>query len=462
MIIKSIEANHQNNRYDLRSLTPNLGPVVIASLLQQQGHEVEVISEYITQLNYEDLSNADLVGISITTYNAKRGFEIAQRLKNPVVFGGMHASLMPEECLMHGEYVIRGDGRSILKLVKYLAHGSQKDIRQVPNLVFKQDNDIIFNPSETSTINIAPDFSLVKDYYKPGLKRFTRVPLLVNASRGCPHKCTFCSIKAIYPDVRKKDTAIVIEDIKNQIDHKSFLSVFFPRIIWITDDNFFAEKNWAKDVLKELAKLKTGFKFVIQARPDIAYDDELLTLMKKANFGIVYMGIESLNPGSLENLKKDISTEDTLYAIKKIQSQGMAVHGLFVFGDDEFQKGDGLKTAQFAKEYNLSGALIQPLTPYPGTELFKSMKQANRILHEDWQYYNGKVVIKPRQLTAAELQKEIYDCYRSVYSLLRIIKFVLFGPRGFRLAGLGEAVFRHLEWLKCRNYIKDKLSDRGY
>ena len=144
---------------------------------------------------------------------------------------------------MHGDYVIRGDGRSIVLLIDYLAHDRKKDIRQVPNLVFKQENDIIYNPSETSTINVVPDFSLVRDYYKPGLKRFTRVPLLVNASRGCPHKCTFCSIKAIYPDVTKKDKAIVIEDIKNQIDHKSFFSFFFPRIIWITDDNFFAEKN---------------------------------------------------------------------------------------------------------------------------------------------------------------------------------------------------------------------------
>ena len=87
MIIKIIEPNSQSTKYDVRSLTPNLGPVVIASLLKQQGHKVEVISEYITQLNFREIQKADLVGISITTYNAKRGYEIAQRLKKPVVFG---------------------------------------------------------------------------------------------------------------------------------------------------------------------------------------------------------------------------------------------------------------------------------------------------------------------------------------------------------------------------------------
>ena len=460
MIIKIIEPNLQNSRYDVSSLTPNPGPVIIASLLKQQGHDVEVISEYVTRLNLLEIRKADLVGISITTYNAQRGYAIARRLKPPVVFGGMHASLMPEECLMYGDYVIRGDGAAIVELAECVAHGRSKHIRQVPNLVFKQDNDIIYNPAETGTINLAPDYSLVKDYDKRGFKRFTRVPLLVNASRGCPHKCTFCSIKAVYPDVKKKDPAVIIEDIKNQTSRRSILSRFLPRIIWITDDNFFAEKKWAKEVLKKLAKLKTGFKFVIQARPDIAYDDELLTLMQQAHFGIVYMGIESLNPRSLENLRKETSTEDILQAIKKIQARGMAVHGLFVFGDDEFKKGDGHRIAQFVKEHDLSGALIQPLTPYPGTDLFRKMKRAGRILHEDWQYYNGKVVFRPKHLTAARLQKEVYDCYRSVYSLSRVTRFFLCGPRGFRLAGLGEAVFRHLEWRKCRNYIKDKLENR--
>jgi radical SAM superfamily enzyme YgiQ (UPF0313 family) len=459
MIIKIIEPNHQNSRYDIKSLTPNLGPVVIASLLKDQGYEVEVISEYITKLDFEEIRKADLVGISITTYNAKRGFEIAERIKKPIVFGGIHASLMPEECLMHGDYVIRGDGQSILELVEYLAHSRIIDIRRVPNLVYKKDDEIIYNASETSAVNIVPDFSLVKDYYKFSLNRLLRIPLFVNASRGCPYNCTFCSIKAIYPDVKKKETETVIKDIKSQIKNQPFLAKFFPKVIWITDDNFFADITWAKDLLKELAKIKSNYKFVIQARVDIAYDDELLILMKKANIGIGYMGIETLNPRSLENLKKDSSLEDIIYAVERIKSHGIAVHGLFVFGDDEFQKGDGLKVAQFAKQHNLSGVLIQPLTPFPGTNLFKIMKKENRILHEDWQYYNGKVVFKPKRLTAAELQKEIYDCYKSIYSPLRTLKFLLFGPKGFRIAGLGEAIFRHLEWLKCRNYIKDKLAN---
>ncbi len=458
MKIKIIEPYHLNTRYDVRSLTPSLGPVLIASLLKNRGHEAEVISEYVTQLNLEDLNEANLIGISITTYNARRGYEIAKRVQKPIVFGGFHASLMPEECLEYGDYVIRGDGHSIVELADYIDNKGPKDIGEISNLIYKKNGKIFCNEVEAKAINVVPDFTIVKDYYKFGLNRLLRIPLLVNASRGCHCNCTFCSIRTIYPDFKKKDIDIVIKDIKNQIKNQHFMSRFLPRIIWITDDNFSSDRKWAKDLLRELARIKTKYKFVIQARADVGYDDELLALMKKANIGIVYMGIESLSQESLNSFNKDLSTKDINHTIRKIRDFGISVHGLFVFGDDDFRRGDGIKVAEFVKRNKLSGALIQPLIPFPGTDVFRKLKAEGRILHEDWQYYNGKVVFEPKNMTAAELQKEIYNCYKKVFSPLRVLKFLLFGPRGFKLAGLGEARFRHLEWFKRKNYIRDKLS----
>ena len=459
MNIKIVEPYCFDKRYDVRSLTPALGPIIVASLLKSKGHQVEVISEYVSKLNLGELNSADLVGISITTYNAKRGYEVARQIKKPIVFGGFHASLLPEECLDYGDYVIRGDGHSIVHLADFLHNKGMGHIEQIPNLVYKGNGRIFYNEIETKAINVVPDFRLVKDYHRLNFNRLLRIPLLVNASMGCHCNCSFCSIKAIYPDFIKKDVEVVIEDVKSQTRNQLFLSRFFPRIIWITDDNFSSDKKWAKELLRELAKLEKDYKFVIQVRADIAYDDELLELMSKANIGIVYMGIESLSQKSLDNFKKDLSVEDIKYAIKKTRSYGMNVHGLFVFGDDDFKKGDGTEVARFVKRHKLSGVLIQPLIPFPGTEVFRKLKKDGRILHEDWQHYDGKVVFSPNNMTAAELQKEIYDCYRKVFSPLRVLKFVLFGPKGFKLAGLGEATLRHLEWLKKKNYIRDKLSN---
>ena len=457
MNIKIIEPYAFNKRYDVRSPTPSMGPIIIASLLKQKGHTAEVLSEYVTEFSVEEINEADLVGISITTYNAKRGYDIARRVKKPIVFGGFHASLLPEECLSFGDYVITGDGHSIVGLADYLEREGAFAIEQIPNLVYKNGEKITYNHSETNSVNVIPDFSLVKNYYKNNLNRILRIPLLTSASRGCHCHCTFCAIKAIFPDFKKKDKMTLIKDIKNQISNQHFFSKFLPKIVWITDDNFFSDKEWAKDILRELSTLKTHYRFVIQARPDIATDDELLELLKDAKVGIVYMGIESLDQKSLDNFNKELSVRDIEFAIKKIRSHGINVHGLFVFGDDEFKKGDGLKIAEFVRRQKLSGALIQPLIPFPKTKLYEKLKAEGRLLHEDWQHYNGKVVFKPKNMTAAELQKEIYDCYKKVFSPLRVFNFILKGPRGFKLAGLGEARFRHLEWQKKKNYIKDRL-----
>lgn len=457
MKIKIVEPYASNMKYDIRSLTPSEGPVLIATLLEQSGHAVEVLSEYVGALDMEALNAADLVGISITTYNAKRGFEITRHVKVPIVFGGFHASLMPEECLEHGDFVIRGDGHAIAALADLLARG-ETDLSGIPNLVYRNNGKISYNKMESKSIDVVPNFSLVRDYYKLNKNRLLRIPLLVNGSRGCHCNCAFCSIIEVYGDVKKKDVRVVIEDIKSQTEKQHFLSRFLTRVIWITDDNFSSDPKWAKDLMAALSQVKTGYEIVIQARVDVAEDDELLELMKKAKIGIVYLGIESVDQESLNRFNKHTTTEQAAHAIEKIRSHGMDVHGLFVFGDEGFRKGDADRIASFVSRHKLSGALIQPLTPFPGTRLFDKLKKENRILHEDWEDYNGKVVFVPRNLTAMELQEEIYRCYRKIYSPLRVLKFLLWGRRGFKLQILGEAILRHVEGVKSRNYIRDKLS----
>jgi radical SAM superfamily enzyme YgiQ (UPF0313 family) len=460
MKIIIVEPYYLNNRYDVRSLTPSPGPVVIATLLKQEGHDVEVISEYVKKLDVEELNQVDLVGISITTYNSTRGYEIAQHISKPIVFGGFHASLMPEECLQYGDYVIKGDGYPVVSLADFLSNGNTRDITLIPNLIYKRGGEIFRNREESKAINVVPDYSLVRDYYKLNFNRLLRIPLLVNASRGCHHHCTFCCITEVYNDVKKKDKRVIVEDLRSQTKNAHFLSRFFPRVVWITDDNFFSDRNWANDVLTDLAELNSGYELVLQARVDIAYDEELLGLLKRAGVSRVYLGIESLDQKSLDDFNKESSIEDIRYAVRRVRGYGIDVFGLFVFGDDQFKKGDGKRVAEFAVHNGLAGVLIQPLTPFPGTELFEKLKKQNRILHERWHEYNGKIVFIPRHMTPAELQEEIYDCYRSVYSPLRILKALLFGKKGFRLGLFGEGLIRQFEATKSRTYVKERLKNR--
>ena len=457
MNIKIIEPRYLAKRFNVGSLTPSLGPIIIGTLLKEQGHQVEVISEYVTAITQEEMARidrADLIGISITTYNATRGFEIAESLRVPVVFGGFHASLAPEECLEHGDYVIRGDGHPVVLLANCLEKGTYDEIQQIPNLVYRRNGETIFNARDTKALNVAPDFTIVKDYCRPGLRTCLRMPLLMNASRGCSRNCSFCSIKKVFSGFEKKNQEIVIQDLKNQVKNRPFLSRFFPKVIWITDDNFFSDRDWAKEMLRALARNKTHYRLNIQVHASIAEDDELLKLMKEANVEFVSVGIESLNPGSLNNFRKGLTPENIIYAIKKMRYHGISVHGLFIFGDDEFKKGDGRKVAAFARKQKLSGILIQPLTPFPGTELFDRLQRQGRILHRRWGEYGDKVVFVPEHMSPRELQEEICNCYAAVYSPLGTMRAMLHARKGFRILILGIALFRQLEIVKLRKYIR--------
>jgi radical SAM superfamily enzyme YgiQ (UPF0313 family) len=279
----------------------------------------------------------------------------------------------------------------------------------------------------------------------------------VCASRGCSFDCSFCTIRRVYRDFQKKDPKIVVDDILSQVKNQHPLSRFFPRGIWIVDDNFFNDRQWAKQVLQGLSRIQTNHVLVLQARVDIADDDEMLEVMKGSGVNRIYLGVESINPISLENFGKSYGGGDIGKAIKKIKSFGIEVHGLFVFGDEEFVKGDGLRVANFVKQHGLSGLLIQPLTPFPGTKTYSKLKRENRLLHEKWHEYNGKVVFRPKKLSPAELQEEICTCYKGVYSPLELLKSLLFGKRGFKMGNLGEGIIRHVEAAKMRNYIRDNL-----
>lgn len=458
MKILIIEPCHLDRRYDVRSLTPNLGPVVVATLLKESGHDVRVVSEYVSKLHDRDFEGVELVGISITTYNAERGFEIARRTRKPVVFGGIHASLMPEESLNYGDYVIRGDGCTITELAACLEDGREGGLESVANLVRMVGGKVVYNKSESRFIDVVPDFSLVKGYYRFNWNRLLRVPLLVNASRGCRHNCDFCAIKSVHNDVRKKHRDTIIADIRSQIDrNRHFLTSFLPRSIWITDDHFFDDMDWAREILEEIGKLKIYYTIMVQARVDVPWNDDLLRLLRRANIGRIYLGIEALSQKTLDIYRKRTTLHTIKEAVRKLKVYKIDVHGLFVFGDDGFQKGDGERVAEFVRNHGLDGALIQPLTPFPGTKFFERMKSEKRMLHERWRDYNGKVVFLPHGLSPADLQREVAACYRKVYSWKNILGRIFSKTTTPKLAIIGDAIIRRIESARMERYALDRL-----
>jgi radical SAM superfamily enzyme YgiQ (UPF0313 family) len=182
-----------------------------------------------------------------------------------------------------------------------------------------------------------------------------------------------------------------------------------------------------------MIKEKLNFKWSAQVRVDVAKDIELVKLMKKAGCHTVFIGFESVNPESLDEMKKSQDVEDIVNAIKVLRKHHIHIHGMFILGLDNDNRKTVKKTVRFAKKYGITSGQFLILTPLPGSELYNIFKQKNRILFKDWSLYDAHhVVFKPLNFSLVELQKAQMYCHKKFYSILeRIRKLIVGDLRGF-------------------------------
>jgi radical SAM superfamily enzyme YgiQ (UPF0313 family) len=246
----------------------------------------------------------------------------------------------------------------------------------------------------------------------------------------------------------------VIKEIKN-LNPK-------PKRLFIVDDNFAADRSRTKELLKRMIDEGINIPWSTQVRVEIAEDEELLSLMRKAGCYWVYIGFESINPKSLEGARKRQRVEDYQMAVKKFNRFNINVHGMFIFGFDEDEPSLFQKTAKFASKIKLASVQFLVLTPIPGSKLYERLKVKARIFTEKWSFYDGHhVVYNPLRISADLLQKETVKAMRKFYSLSQSIKILFtsiptrnnFKKFYFRIAGY----FLVKKWLsdkKNRLFIK--------
>lgn len=403
-------------------IIPRLGLPQIGTITKNLGFDVKIIIEEAEpkkRIDYRKIEKykPDVVGISTTTSTAPRGYNIADKirelLKVPIIFGGAHVSFMPEEALRHGNYVIRKEGDiSFPQLLKALnGDGRLEDIK---GLSYMGKNGFVHNPDADLVMDLDslpnPDLTLIDNYDKLDV-----IP--ISTSRGCPHGCSFCSvIKMFGRNYRFKSPKKVVEDLK-QYPGKS---------IFIVDDNFTANKERTKELLRLMIKEKVNNDWSAQVRTDIYKDRELLELMKKTHCTYVYLGLESINPKSLVDCNKKQTLEDITKSVKALQEYDISQHGMFVIGFPSDITQTVRQTPKFAKKLGITTVQIMFLTPLPGTDTFYELDRQNRIFCKNWSMYDAHhVVFHPEKMSAYELQKEGMKAMREFYSLSSVLKSVV-------------------------------------
>ena len=428
--------------YDKYLRTPSHGLMTLATIVQSMEKDVLIYSESISKILWEDVFDADVIFIGIFTFNANRGYELAKYIREnsraKIVFGGLHATLNPSETCKHCDYVLIGEGdESILDFIRCVENNKPIDF---PGIAYWSEDHVVYTEKRTppQNIDVIPNRKLLYNYRK--MVGHNTIWPQVHASRGCPHNCDYCAlVHAFGRKVRFRSPENIVEDIRQAIAFHEY-GHRMAKVLWITDDNFFANREWAVSVLQAILQAGLNYNFTIQARYDVGFDDDMLTLLKKAGFMEIAIGIEFLEDEAFETYNKACTYSEVQKAIKNIQKHGLRVRGLFIVGADNHCKGVGDRLADFVIEHKICGVLIQSMYFIPGTPVYESHK--DKLLHEDWSKCTGNVVHYPENISPDDLQKEIMHASRKIYSVKRLISAVVTRRGIDRTLFIGEFIWQ--------------------
>jgi radical SAM superfamily enzyme YgiQ (UPF0313 family) len=375
----------------------------LAALVPEElGAEVRLVDEGIEEVVPEAIE-ADLVGLTVITGTAMRAYELARGLRErgiPVVLGGPHVTLVPEDALPHADAIVVGYAEeSWPELLRDFAAGRmRRRYDQRPGL------SLAGMPFPRRDL-LPRDRFITDDVFE--------------ATRGCVHKCDFCVVPSAWG---QKPYQKPVEEVIADIRQKGAKKLIF------VDLNLIADRDYAARLFEALIPLKVqwyGLATVL-----LADDAHLLDLAQRSGCKGILIGLESISRENLRDSKKGFnSPERYREVVERLHRHGIALQGCFVFGMDHDTPEIFLETARFAVEARIDLPRFAVVTPFPGTALFHRLENEGRILTRNWELYDGQhVVFQPAQMTVEQLQSGIETAWKHAYSVPSMLKRLASSP----------------------------------
>ena len=375
-----------------------LGLRGISAVLKAAGHHTRLVfmkthDELYTKGNLEEVASlarhSDLIGVSCLSrgsIKAKQTIEYLRSQKKPIIWGGVHASLNPEECAKYADIVCRGEGEGmILELLERLALG--RDWEDMENVAYKNNGSLRLNDLRPPIRDLdelpLPDFTFEDEYHltAEGFVQVSAFPelqddgrIILNSSRGCAFHCTYCcnaKIKALYP---VKSRYVRRMSVSKLIEHAIILRKIFPlaRSFYLIDEDFGARPYEELVQLSEEFSEKVGLPLECQTHP-ARISHQTMDLLVKAGLFKMRMGIES---GS-ERTKREIydrhePNKVVKRAVEIISDYPQVVPiYFFIIANPYEERKDLIATARFISELPQGCYIIEyNLVFFPGSYLF--------------------------------------------------------------------------------------------
>lgn len=379
---------------------PPIGLGIIAALTPSD-FQVKLIDENFEKFEYED---ASLVGITAFTSNAKRAYEISSYYKKkniPVVMGGIHASMLPDEALNYVDTVVIGEAEKVWgKIINDFLNGNLKKIYKGTHADLKNA--------------VVPKREIFSSKY---------VFATIQTSRGCPMDCNFCSVSSFNGRTYRQRP---FQEVLDELEEIPQNRIFF------IDDNIigYGEKSEKRaiELFKGMAERKLNKTWFCQATLNFGNNDELLKWAAKSGCKMVFLGLESSNHEELKGMNKKLNIKlEYDKAFKNINKYGIAVLGAFIYGSAYETEDSMLKKTDYILKNSIDVVQTTTLTPLPGTRVFKEMQENKKLIFnnfpDDWSRYDmTELTYILQNMTNEEFKKIMVICIKKIFSRWSLLK----------------------------------------
>jgi len=347
---------------------PPLSILYIAGLTPKE-HDIKILDECVQTIDFDE--PVDLVGITSMTFTAKRAYQIAGEFRKrnvKVILGGIHASSVVEEALMHADSVVIGEADDLWGIV--LQDASKDELKRTYQANRKEPLDHLPTPRF--------DLLDMTKYVRLPFRSSPNIP--IQTARGCPFNCEFCSVSKFWG---KKIRFRPVKEVVNEISLSKADSVFF------TDDNFVANPQRTLELCDALTPLR--IKYICQIDSLAFKHPEIIKALKKSGCFMAFVGFESINKSTLNNINKSFNKPDNYpKLIKMLHRNKINVYASIILGFENDDPKTAKTTAAFLINEKVGLASFFRVTPFPGTRLFERLDKQGFLIDNKWWLTRGE------------------------------------------------------------------------